>query len=133
VPHRRARHTRLAASMLVLVSPPRRVQRLLLVCREDWGPTSLRDPRQYTQTLGGFFEWLGLYKSPLHAFYTRRTKKFNGSLLAACTSCDSTHCDGDDFCPRTRTPTPYSYSDEMDEDEDYECEECGYDAEDCEC
>lgn len=109
------------------------MQRLLLVCREDWTPASLRDPRQYTQTLGGFFEWLGLYKSPLHAFYTRRTKKFSGSLLAACTSCGSNHCDGDDFCPRTRTPTPYSYHDEMDEDEDYECEECGYDAEDCEC
>ena len=108
------------------------VQRLLLVCRENWETTSLRDPQAYTQTLGGFFEWLGLTKSPLHAFYTRRTKKFNGTLLAACDSCGSTKCDGDDFCPRTRTPTPYDYHDYGD-DEDGECVDCEWPMEDCEC
>ena len=110
--------------------------RLVLVCREDWKLQSMRDPRSYDAGLSGFMAWLGLHKSdPLAAFYSRRTKRFQGTLIAPCTTCDATNCDGDDYCPRSHSPQPSGYRDDnyRDGDEMEYCEECEEPEDDCEC
>ena len=107
--------------------------RLMLVCREDWSTSSLRNPQHHAPTLSGFFEWLGLGdKHPLYAFYQRRTRKFLNKLIAPCALCGHTDCDGDEYCPRQSARMPSGFHGWDDDDDDI-CEDCEYHEEDCEC
>ena len=93
-------------------------QALVMACREPW--SKYRHPRSYENNLNGLFGFLGLRKSPLAAFYGRRTRAFAGTLISGCSNCGQPTCDQDEYCPHKRHSTPSDYDRHSDEgyDED---------------
>jgi len=91
-------------------------QALVMVCREPWN--KYRHPTSYEHNLHGLFGFLGLRKSPLEAFYNRRTKSFKGTLISGCSHCAEPTCDQDEYCPSRRQLTPSDYEIHSDYDDD---------------
>ena len=113
------------------------MDKLVATCREPF-LSNVRQPANYVgSSITAMCDWLGIHpNATLRNHWLRRKARFAGILLAGqrCSQCESSECDGDEYCPSKEYSTPEGYN-RRDHytGGDNRCGYCGYDGYDCEC